>query len=202
MIDEFQDYTLADLYQLRDDIDAEITRRNMSNIFGTDEFDPELFEEEALEFVNTQAYYDGLESPFGMKAVYETSFPGIIAIPGVVIDQDKSGSRHECCLATIRNSTRDRDECWAWAPCFNKEEHYITNYSVKVDKVRHSVSFWKVFPGMVVVFHTRELKAGAHAKRAMDAIRVTYEDGELALSTIAEGHWQNLPVPPKTDDWS
>lgn len=187
------------LFRLYDAVSDELALRQSKYeaIAGT--FDGDI-DEIAWNLINDEDIFGRELSSDNLYVIHEIA-PGIIAIPGMIADRNTSGTMHECVLATVRSKPIDPQDSWAWDPDDGKAPYFLTAATHKIGGLRRSISLYKVFQGMVVVFHHRMLKNGLHKKIRDYALRVSINDeGHAVVEQLRTGFLQNLPAPKESDE--
>lgn len=106
---------------------------------------------------------------------------GLIALPGTV--QDTTSKKHKCSLYTVRMELDASGEWWQWeeAPSF------IASESVKVDKLRRTVSIHSMPSDSLIIQHNRTHDGMKHTSVSVKAFFVDHKftkDGELKSTRL------------------
>lgn len=119
--------------------------------------------------------------------------PGIIAVPGNVVDT--SASKHTCNLSTICLPD-DSEEVWSW----NEEiQTFIIGDTSKVGKVRRSVNLQVAIDGLRINQHVMNWNGEMHIRKACKSfvVRQDYseETGLITTSITLDPSWNPGSLP-------
>lgn len=125
---------------------------------------------------------------------------GIVAITGVV--KDTSTVKHRCTLYTIRPSIDDTEEYWMWQ---EDASTYIGSETVKVDKIRRTVTMHAPADGAVIIEHRMLWDGSRHERTNVKGYQVKHhhdeETGEIVSTSFEKPSlsiMRRLPPPPSS----